>query len=532
MIVVGFHAIRLIGLSLMVVNICFAGEMPNSPQDMEIPETPIVPVPEKNMPAPAEPTRQLPQAGAVTPAPDASEPVQPLPSLDTLQEPNMVPTQANTLQEQLKAPLEQLQVPSEESGSAVTTPAVTTQPGQVTPVQSTAVKAVVPITAAQPIQQPAAQQSSIPSMPQQQSQQPVPQIVRPSAIAPVAAPKNQENMNIQQSQDMPVHDETPSDITVEEEELVGIDTVDLDEPQGNWLFKRLWWERAEEKYEEIRSLEAHVLELRMPFFLKRTDVDRTILDPFYLHVAKDRGALEVLLADIAEFLAAEEAQEGMLDETERGLRNQLQAESETLEQLQKNIQSILNFDHELDAAIGTLMEQLNRVSEYEREAWHYFKEIGRVLNDKKAREYVLKMKNIQRNIKEIQEYIQERFSLYFDQLIGTIKENADQVTVAMDKLQEKGIDLKEQLGHIKDQGRIVETEEIEEAPRPKIDNRGFFEKYIISPISSFFGIIWDGIVTVVQWPYNLIFGSKKPAPIEEMEYEEVAVEPESPSEED
>lgn len=321
------------------------------------------------------------------------------------------------------------------------------------------------------------------------------------------------------------------EIAIEEEELVGIDTVDLESPQGNWLFKRLWWERAEEKYEEIRALEAHILELRMPFFMKRTDVDRTVLDPFYMNVAQDRGALEVLLADIAEFLA-QEVQEGSLDEQERGIRDQLQAERETLEQLQKNIQAVLSFDHELDSAIGTLMEQLNRVSEYEQEAWAHFKEIGRVLDDKKAREYVLKMKNIHRNIKEIEEYIQERFAIYFDQLIATIKENAQAVTAAMDQLREKGIDLKEQLGQIKEQAQGIRDEIEEEAPRPKVDERGFFERWIISPISSFFGTIWNGLVAIFSWPYNMIFGEEKPVTKRPIEVEEVLVEePKEESEE-
>lgn len=318
----------------------------------------------------------------------------------------------------------------------------------------------------------------------------------------------------------------PGEDEVEDEELAGIDTVDLDAPQGNWLFKRLWWERAEEKYEEIRALEAQILELRLPFFMKRSDVDRTILDPFYLHIANDRGALEILMGDIADFLA-QEAQEGMLDENERAIRDQLQAERETLEQLQKSIQAILTYDHELDAAIGTLMEQLTRVNEYEQEAWAHFKEIGRVLDDKKAREYVLKMKNIYRNIKEIEDYIKERFTIYFDQLVATIKENAEKITATMDQLTEKGIDLKEQLGQAKEEAKFEREEEQEEVRKPKVEERGFFDRWIISPMSSFFGAIWDGIVAVVSWPFKMLFGSEKPVAIRiDQQDELVVLEPE------
>src|SRR5579864_2839891 len=40
--------------------------------------------------------------------------------------------------------------------------------------------------------------------------------------------------------------ETVADTNVfDEEEPAGIDTVSLEDAQGNWLFKKIWWERAE-----------------------------------------------------------------------------------------------------------------------------------------------------------------------------------------------------------------------------------------------------------------------------------------------
>src|SRR5689334_7513565 len=35
---------------------------------------------------------------------------------------------------------------------------------------------------------------------------------------------------------------------VEQKNPEGIDTVSLEDAQGNWLFKRVWWERAEDRY--------------------------------------------------------------------------------------------------------------------------------------------------------------------------------------------------------------------------------------------------------------------------------------------
>lgn len=487
---------KLIALGFVFSSICFAGEL-GSDQDVA-PEVPAeeAEAQENTMPSAAAPQMEVKEtSSAATPQEPVSEPVaeEPMRAQEKAAAPEQTPQEEPTMS--MPASVEPVSAPEQESETPAPTLPVSQPQPAVTP---------APTVQPQPVVMPAR--------------------VMPKAAMPQKAPAPQAKPEVKK----PEVQQAP-ELAIEDEEIVGIDTVDLEEPQGNWLFKRLWWERAEEKYEEIRALEAQVLELRMPFFMKRTEVDRTILDPFYLHVAKDRGALEVLLADISDFLASEEMQEGALNEEERGMRDQLQAERETLEQLQKNIQAILNHDHELDAAISTLMEQLSRVSEYEREAWNYFKEIGRVLNDNKAREYVLKMKNIYRNIKEIQEYIEERFALYFDQLIATIKENAEQVQIEMDRLQEKGINLKEQLSQIKGETRTHE-EEVEERPKPKPDNRTFLERYIIDPVASFFGLMWDGLVAIVQWPYDLIFGSKKPEPVREIVAEEVTSEPEAESE--
>lgn len=463
---------------VMMMGVCAAAQVVNpapAAAPASGPASAVVPA----VPAPVK--KSAPAPAAVPVAAPAMVPVQPTtapvaaPAAAAVQMPAVAPVAAPAV---TPVPAQVVQ--------PVPVPVVQPQPVAIQPIAAPVVQAVQPAVA-QPVVVPTAQ-------------------VMPAAVKPVAA-------SVAQPAAAPKKDK---------DELVGIDTVDLESPQGNWLFKRLWWERAEEKYEEIRSLQAHILELRMPFFMKRTDLSRTVLDPFYTHVAKDRGALEVLLGDISEFLAQEAQDELMLGDAQRELRDQLHAERDVLEQLQKNIQAVLSFDHELDAAIGTLMEQLNRVNEYEQEAWAHFKEIGRVLDDKKAREYVLKMKHIYRNIKEIEEYITQRFAIYFDQLIGTIKDHAQKVTATMDQLKEKGIDLKEQLAQVKEIVKHEHEEEQAEARKPKMDERGFFERYITGPLSSFFGTIWNGLVTVFSWPYNMIFGPEKRTSVTITEVEEAA----------
>jgi hypothetical protein len=82
------------------------------------------------------------------------------------------------------------------------------------------------------------------------------------------------------------------------DEIMGIDTVDLENPQGNWLYKRVWWEKAEAKFEKIRAAVNKILEMRTGFFAKRAELDKTVLDPFYIKIGLSQGELQEILAEL------------------------------------------------------------------------------------------------------------------------------------------------------------------------------------------------------------------------------------------
>src|SRR3990172_6656360 len=171
-----------------------------------------------------------------------------------------------------------------------------------------------------------------------------------------------------------------------EPEPSGIDTDSLENPQGNWLFKRIWWERAEERYEKIRLLVDAIWESRTQFFIKRNNLDRTVLDPFYINIGIDQGELQIILSEINEFLEKQREQQGDLTEQERMLYETYATDEEALKQLKLDVESISNLDHAIDDALIKLMDQINRVRQYEAQAWDNFKEIAHILNDIRARE--------------------------------------------------------------------------------------------------------------------------------------------------
>jgi hypothetical protein len=271
--------------------------------------------------------------------------------------------------------------------------------------------------------------------------EPVQQPVSPKPAAPAPA-----------AQPVPDTEEHAEDL-----EIKGIDTVDVAEPKGNWLYKRIWWEKAERTYEKIKQLAEKIQEARILYFARRTDLDRNTLDPFYIGQGFSQGELTEIISFLTSQLE-QERKDGTLDEKEQALLNALTEEKKSLENLQKGVKAVTNIDHALDDALLKLSEQLNQARMYEQQAWENFKSINRELSDKRARELYYGMDTYWRNLNNINTYISDSFSQYFDQLTDRVKQEIEKIKSTMDALKEKGIDIQLQAQKLK-AGKPAETEE-------------------------------------------------------------------------
>lgn len=310
------------------------------------------------------------------------------------------------------------------------------------------------------------------------------------------------------------------------EEIVGIDTVGQDEPQGNWLFKRIWWERAEARYEKIRTALESIFDARMGFFNKRTELERNVLDPFYSSVGITQGELSELLSDLTALLERERKLDGGLSPQERDFLEKIEQDKATLEQLQRDVVAVSKLDEDLDAAFNRLVEQINRARGYEREAWGYFKEIARVLNDKKARELFYRMNVAWTNISEIVDYINKPYANHFNQVVAKVHEQIDRIKQAMQMLKEKGIDFKSKAARLEEEEQKRRMQEecrrmIEEEDQERDAQRRGHQTGILSQISqsiiSAGTYVWDTIISIVTWPYRAIFGAAPSASQREQE---------------
>ncbi len=291
--------------------------------------------------------------------------------------------------------------------------------------------------------------------------------------------------------------QAPKAEELEAEGEVGFDTVGLEEPEGNWLIKRIWWEKAEARYEKIKNQIDQILDLRMKFFNERNEVENKILDPFYIEQALNHGQIDEIVAFLLDELKQERDKNKGLSPQERQLYETLVAEQTNLEQLKKDIEEIRKLDVDLDEALTKLMEQINLCRKYEKQAWNDFKEIAKVLDHNKARALYMGMDTYLKNVKNISEYIQNPFTQYFNGKVAKIKENVARIKSSLAALKEKGIDLKQQALKLAEQERALACpvptepekpaeEEEEEAPQGWVG-------WAWSGITDFLSSVWDMI---------------------------------------
>lgn len=295
----------------------------------------------------------------------------------------------------------------------------------------------------------------------------------------------------------------------------GIDTMDIADAQGNWLFKRIWYQKSEALYEKIKGVIEAIMESRIAFFAKRTEWDKTIFDPFYQSSGIGRGVLEELIGSLIGQLNQERIHEGQLDEKERDLLMVIESQKVALEQLQKDVQKINAIDNAVDEAISALIKQINIARNFERQSWQNFKAIAQELNDKKARDLYYGMDTYWQNINQIAQYIQVPFLQYFEGLGAMAKSQTEKVSTSLKALKEKGIDLKKQWQQLEENSiRQQQAHDFNEGLREgkkeegaeKIAEQGFFSG-IISAITSAITTSWDYIKSAGSSMWDLTIGN-------------------------
>jgi hypothetical protein len=418
-------------------------------------------------------------------------------------------------------------------------PAVVVSPAPATPAPATpGVTSVVTVTPAAPAAT-APQQAPVVAAPVVVAQ-PVPVVTPPAvqptpAVAPAAvapAPTADVAVTTQASKLMtesskPVHADQSTSAESSEKEG-GIDSVEVNDASGNWLLKRVWFEKSEDRYGKIKERVEEVESQKQSFFDQRDELETKILTPFYLAIGVDQGTLNVILEDLAQEFNQIKVKKVVLSEQEREFVELIGNEKKSLDQLKDDIALIEKVDIAVDEAVGILNRQIARCHQYEAEAWQYLQDITKELSDKKARVLYYKMDTSARNIANIFNYIKGPFEQYFNELMSLAKTNTERVKEIMATLRDKGIDFQKRAQTLKDiaaqrERGVEEKEEAKEIEEQEEEDAEQSEGWFAS-ISNGAHAVWSSIKQMAYSVYETISGwftSKKEEPVKKDESEPV-----------
>jgi hypothetical protein len=405
--------------------------------------------------------------------------------------------------QQMAEPTVAEQPPAEESGTVQVPEVVTQQPAAVESAPAAQSEAAPQSEAAEP--EPTIEDAEAVFAEEMVNQ---PQGMQDlSAVAPVRRSSESEGGLAKE--------EAPQNAGASEPEIPvqGITTVDLEQPQGNWLFKKYWWDRAEETYKKIKNNSDKIGDMRVKFFTRRTELDKTILDPFYADVGLTQSDLQRSMQSLMSQLEQERDKEGTLSEEERELMETVQKDRERLEQLDKDIKAVGTLRDEADRAVEKVLEQKKRASQYETEAWDTLREIGRVVNDTKASELFYKMDAALRTVKDIAKYVEQEVNGLFDKLLSNAREQTERIKTALQALKEQGVDLKARVQEAQEHDlardaaaaeEATEKEKTKAAPEKTGWASRLYQAVIDVTLWQFLQSIWDVIMWLPRRIYSTI----------------------------
>ncbi len=290
-----------------------------------------------------------------------------------------------------------------------------------------------------------------------------------------------------------------------------LDTLNIDS-SGNWLEKRIWYQKAEHLYELIRANVAKAADLRMKFIQEVNHVGHQI-DEFYETVNLSKGAIDEMLTAVLQSLENQQAvRGGDLSSSERSLQQKVKDEQIQIETLSKNLQMIEDLDEQIDKTMVRSFKEIDLCRGLETRAWNNFKEIGLELDDKKARVLYYEMENFQKNIEQKINYLQQDLLSYLtNQLIEKVLNLINEIKTSTKSFDAKGLSLqalleKDEKGDLlilKEREKIKEDQAIkvvEQKLKQKNTPDSWYEK-IWSKIVFFF---WQIMNKVQEWLYILV----------------------------
>jgi hypothetical protein len=267
---------------------------------------------------------------------------------------------------------------------------------------------------------------------------------------------------------------------------------------GNWVLKRVWWEKAEKAFGKAMAYNSQISEQQMDYFGARNDIDKQL--------DEEKRRLSLSIGDISKTVSY---LLGMVDDNEKlaeideyqekTFKGTVLESREKLVLLQTNIALIQKLDADMDSVVAKVIDQTYKCNDYESKAWADFKQIGRVLNDEKAKELYYQVRNYRKNIKSVLEYLQQDLKISFDSLTNQAKKKIKEVQATVNELHDAGVNLAYEFKSMNEGvGETQDLDDEEDEPAPKKKKVSGIWGIVLSSLKA----IWN----VILWLPRKIMG--------------------------
>ena len=243
-------------------------------------------------------------------------------------------------------------------------------------------------------------------------------------------------------------------ISVENVHHINLDTTEVD-GGGNWLNKRIWYERAQAVFDEIRGMVNAVADIRIQFTNEVNAVGKKI-DSFWEVVDFKKGELDDRFKEILAMLDTEQRIVGDLSAMERDLQTSIKQELPLIDQIGKDITSVHDMDIKIDQTLMQALKTIDECRDYESKSWDSFKAIAKELDDKKARNIYYQMNNYKQNIDQKSSYLKSTLLPYLHNvLVAKVEMNITKINQAIESLKSKGIDLEKIMSKTQENDAVI-----------------------------------------------------------------------------
>lgn len=261
------------------------------------------------------------------------------------------------------------------------------------------------------------------------------------------------------------------------------------EKSGNWLKKKAWWEQAQILFEklmktnnQITSLQVSIIKSR-EFHLKKNE---ETLKNLGLEMDKSKSELEYVVNLIDSSKNEELFEE--FSSSEKAILDKIFVNESDYKKLIETIDDVLAREDLLSKAVIQLNQLVEECKNYEKHSWDNFKEIGKILDDEKARVLYYGIEADYKNVEAIYNYIRGELSSFINNCENSIDSNINSVNQGLQKLEEQGMNLEKTINDYKRAWKDRQKQK-EEADKKK---KSIMEKKS-KPNKSFIEKIWDWI---------------------------------------